>query len=207
MANIGKTSYPFTNATSKFYGSTASPITSATAGAEFQGYRTACSATSGNSYGVWYAHKVTGAAGSGASIRGYAYAYGVAAANVYGGEFTGELNSSGSVTGEAAGIRAVMSIQNTTSSGTLAAMNLAYDVITSGSAIANCTAAFISVGNIGSGTGCNTLFNIQVAKGTNSAVTLSSSSASSIPVNDTWIRCLINGTPTWLAASTTAPHA
>jgi hypothetical protein len=200
----GRLSYPFCNPTNQ--GTTASPITSSVAGAEFFAWRTACSATSGSSYGIRCNHKITGAAGSGAAIRGYGYAYGVAAANVYGGEFTAEENTTGSVTGELAAIRAVCSLQNTTESGTVQVLKLEYDVLTGTDATA-VTNSFITVSNGGSGTGCNALFNIQVAKGTNSATALSSSSAATTPVNDTWIRCIINGTPTWIAASTTAPHA
>jgi len=188
------------------FGTTATPITSATASSEFFAWRTSCSATTGSSYCGRFQHKIIGAGGSGAAIRGYGFAYGVAAANVYGGEFTAEENTTGSVTGELAAIRAVCSLQNTTESGTVQVLKLEYDVLTGADATA-VTNSFITVSNGGSGTGCNALFNIQVAKGTNSATALSSSSAATIPVNDTWIRCIINGTPTWLAASTTAPHA
>lgn len=201
---VGRNSYPFFNPS--MAGTTTAPLSSSIAGAEFLSYKTACSATSGSSYGVRFSHKITGAGGSGAAIRGYGYAYGVAAANVYGGEFTAEENTTGSITGELAAIRAVASLQNTTESGTVQCLKLEYDVISGADATA-VTNSFITVSNGGAGTGCNALFNIQVAKGTNSATALCSSSAATTPVNDTWIRCIINGTPTWIAASTTAPHA
>jgi hypothetical protein len=186
-------------------GTTSVPITSATASSEFFAWRTACSATSGNSYGTRFNHKVTGAGGSGAAIRGYGFAYGVAAANVYGGEFTAEENSTGGITGELAAIRAVASLQNTTETGTVQVLKLEYDVKTGADATA-VTNSFITVSNGGEGTGCNALLNIQVAKGTNSATTLSSSNHDA-PTADTMVRIIINGTPHWLLATTHAPAA
>lgn len=185
------------------YGTTATPISSATASSEFFAWRTACSATSGNSYGTRFNHKITGAGGSGAAIRGYGFAYGVAAANVYGGEFTAEENSTGGITGELAAIRAVASLQNTTETGTVQVLKLEYDVKTGADATA-VTNSFITVSNGGEGTGCNALLNIQVAKGTNSATTLSSSNHDA-PTADTMVRIIINGTPHWLLATTHAP--
>lgn len=188
------------------YGTTATPISSATASSEFFAWRTACSATTGSSYAARFQHKITGAAGSGAAVRGYGFAYGVAAASVYGGEFTGEENTTGSVTGEIAGIRSVCSLQNTTPSGTAQALKLEFDVKTGVDATA-ITSSFITVSNGASaGTGCNTLLNIQAAKGTNSATSLSSTNHDT-PTADTMIRILINGTPHWILATTHAPAA
>lgn len=187
-------------------GTTAAPITSSTAASEFFAFRTSCSATSGSSYGARFNHKITGAAGSGAGVRGYGFAYGVAAASVYGGEFTGEENATGGVTGEIAGIRSVCSLQNTTPSGTAQALKLEFDVKTGVDATA-ITSSFITVSNGASaGTGCNTLLNIQAAKGTNSATSLSTSNHDA-PTADTMIRILINGTAHWLLATTHAPAA
>ena len=186
-------------------GTTAAPITSSAASSEFFAWRTACSATSGSSYGARFNHKITGAGGSGAAIRGYGFAYGVAAANVYGGEFTAEENATGSITGELAAIRAVASLQNTTETGTVQVLKLEYDVKTGADATA-VTNSFITVSNGGEGTGCNTLLNIQAAKGTNSATSLSTSNHDTISA-DTYIRIIINNVPHWLLATTHAPAA
>jgi len=188
------------------YGTTATPISSATASSEFFAWRTACSATTGSSYAARFQHKITGAAGSGAAIRGYGFAYGVAAASVYGGEFTGEENATGGVTGEIAGVRSVCSLQNTTPSGTAQALKLEFDVKTGVDATA-ITSSFITVSNGASaGTGCNTLLNIQAAKGTNSATSLSTSNHDTISA-DTYIRIIIDNVPHWLLATTHAPAA
>lgn len=99
------------------YGTTAAPITSSTASKKMFDIRTANSATSGGSYGFYVAHKVTGIGGSGAAIRGYGFAYaGGAVPTVYGVEATAELHNTASctVSGEAAGLRAVCSLQQAT---------------------------------------------------------------------------------------------
>lgn len=196
----GRLAYPFCNPTNQ--GTTASPITSSVASAEFFAWRTACSATSGGSYGIRCNHKITGAGGSGAAIRGHGYAYGVAAASVYGGEFTAEENTTGSVTGELAAIRAVCSLQNTTESGTVQCLKLEYDVLTGADATA-VRSSFITFYNGGSGTGCNALFNVPapVAHDTTSLY------VSSANKDATHMLRFIDtaGTVYWLLATTNTP--
>lgn len=197
---VGRNSYPFVDPSKA--GTTAQPITSSTAGAEFFVYKTSCSATSGSSYGVRFSHKITGAAGSGAAIRGYGYAYGVAAANVYGGEFTAEENSTGGITGELAAIRAVASLQNTTESGTVQVLKLEYDVKTGADATA-VRSSFITFSNGGSGTGCAALLNIPtpVAHDTTSLFVSSADKAATHMIR------MIDaaGTVYWLLATTNNP--
>lgn len=186
-------------------GTTASPFAFGTmAGKRYVDIRTSCAATSGSSYGGYFSHKVIGAAGSGAGLRGYGYAYGAEAVTIYGGEFTGEIHSSANsaVSGLIAGIRGICSIQGT-ATGTLAALDLLYDVANGKDATA-VSNAFVRVSNTGSGTGCNALVNIAVAKGTTSATALSSTNHDA-PTADTMIRCLIDGTPHWILATTHAP--
>lgn len=181
------------------YGTTATPITSATASSEFFAWRTACSATSGNSYGTRFNHKITGAGGAGAAVRGYGYAYGVAAANVYGGEFTAEEHStSGSaVTGLLAGIRSVASLQ-IAQTGTVCALDLEFDVKT-GITASDTASAFIRVANVGEGTGTTALLDINTTIATDTPTALVSTHADHAATH--LIRILINGTPFWLLAA------
>jgi hypothetical protein len=201
MANIGRTSYPYTNDTSRFYGSTSSPITSATAGAEFQGYRTACSATSGNSYGVRYSHKITGAAGEGAAIRGYAYAYGVSAGNLAGGEFTAEVSTTASsdvgTSAILAGVRAVASLNLNATGYTFP---LALEFIVADTKAASATkSAFIQCNQTGAGTNTAAFTYFATTITTDPATALVSSHADTVSTH--LVRCLVNATPMWLLAT------
>lgn len=181
------------------YGTTATPITSATASSEFFAWRTACSATSGNSYGNRVNHKITGAAGSGAAIRGYGFAYGVAAANVYGGEFTAEEHSTtgSAITGLLAGIRSVASLQ-IAQTGTAAALDLEFDVKT-GITASTTASAFIRVANVGEGTGTTALFDIATTIATDTPTALVSTHADHASTH--LVRFLIAGTPYWFLAT------
>lgn len=185
-------------------GTTAAPITSSTAASEFFAFRTSCSATSGSSYGARFNHKITGAAGSGAAIRGYGFAYGVEAANVYGGEFTAEIHSSSgsAISGQIAAVRAVLSIQGT-GSGTGHAISLVSDTASGKSATA--ASAFIGISCIGAGaaTGIKALLNIPapVAHDTASLFVSSADKAATHMIR--FVDAA--GTVYWLLATTNEP--
>ncbi len=185
-------------------GTTSVPITSATASSEFFAWRPACSATSGNSYCTRFNHKVTGAGGSGAAIRGYGFAYGVEAANVYGGEFTAEIHSSSgsAISGQIAAVRAVLSIQGT-GSGTGHAISLVSDTASGKSATA--ASAFIGISCIGAGaaTGIKALLNIPapVAHDTASLFVSSADKAATHMIR--FVDAA--GTVYWLLATTNEP--
>lgn len=185
-------------------GTTSVPITSATASSEFFAWRTACSATTGSSYAARFQHKITGAAGSGAAIRGYGFAYGVEAANVYGGEFTAEIHSSSgsAISGQIAAVRAVLSIQGT-GSGTGHAISLVSDTASGKSATA--ASAFIGISCIGAGaaTGIKALLNIPapVAHDTASLFVSSADKAATHMIR--FVDAA--GTVYWLLATTNEP--
>lgn len=114
---------------------------------------TACSATSGSSYGGRFQHYITGAAGSGAALRSYALVKGVAAGQLYGFECTAEIMSttSSSVSNELYGIKGILDINLDCATTEVAALALVIDVATSKTLSTN-TASFIKMDQAGSGT-------------------------------------------------------
>jgi hypothetical protein len=198
--NVGRKSYPFVEGLARFTGTTTTPVTSSTVGAEFQSYKTACSATSGSSYGVRFSHKITGAAGSGAAIRGYSYAYGVSATYLYGGEFTAEVHDTSAdiaTAGTLAGIRAVASIQSDATGYTYAGV-FNFDVLTSKTASAT-KSAYLGFSCLGSGTPTIALMNIAATIATDTPDTnLVTTHADHASTH--LIRILINDSPMWLLA-------
>jgi hypothetical protein len=182
------------------YGTTSTPISSTTAGSEFFAWRTACSATSGSSYAARFQHKITGAAGSGAAIRGYSFAYGVSATYMYGGEFTAEVHASSSSdiasAGTMAGVRGVATLALDTTGYTYAGL-FNFDVATGKTASAT-KSAFIHCQNLGLGTGTTALFSITTTVANDTPTALVSTHANH--ATDTLVRILINDTAYWLCA-------
>ena len=114
---------------------------------------TACTATSGSSYGGRFQHYITGAAGSGAALRAYALVKGVAAGSLYGAEITAEIMSttSSSVSNEIYAIKGVLDINLSSTTTQVAALDLEIDVA-SGKTLSTTTAAFIKMDKTGTGT-------------------------------------------------------
>lgn len=182
------------------YGTTGTPINSTTAGSEFFAWRTSCSATSGSSYACRFQHKITGAAGSGAAVRGYSFAYGVSATYLYGGEFTAEVHASTdsdiATAGTLAGVRAVASLALDTTGYTYAGLfNI---IMASGKTASTTKSAFLCFYNMGTGTGTINLFNIAATVGSDPATSLVAAHADH--ATDTYIRILVNDTAYWLCA-------
>jgi hypothetical protein len=167
---------------------------------------TACSATSGGSYGARVQHYVTGAAGSGAALRAYALVKGVTAGTLYGLEATAEIMSttSSAISGQAAAVKATMGL-NLDSTGTNCAVLAEYSTA-SGKAAGALSDSFFRAVNVGAGsaTGCHNLFSLGDAKATTDGSKLSSTNHDTISA-DTYIRILIAGTPHWLLATTHLP--
>lgn len=183
------------------FGTTATPITSATASSEFFAWRTSCSATTGSSYCARFQHKIIGIAGSGAAVRGYAFAYGVSATYIYGGEFTGEVHTTASsdiaTAGTLAGVRAVASLQLNATGYTYAGV-FNFDVAT-GKAASATKSAFLGFSNLGAGTGTIALMNIAATIATDTPDTnLVTTHADHASTH--LIRILINDSPMWLLA-------
>lgn len=187
----------------------AGAITTGIAGS-VMGWRsyTACSAASGTSYGARLNHYVTGAGGSGAAVRAYGLVKGVAAANLYGIEASAEIMSTASsgISGLAAAGKFDV-IANLDATGTLAVLDLSYNVAT-GKSVQGVTSSFIRVGNTGAGTGSNVLFEFTTAAGSQSATALVSTVKTAATNWSHGARSkLSDGTPVWFMLTTTSPAA
>jgi hypothetical protein len=185
-------------------GTTASPETTSTAGANLVDFRTAASAASGSSYGLRVNHKLTGIGGSGAAVRAYGYAYAAGATPVvYGLEATAELHNttSAAISGTLAGIRAVASIQQATGgTGSYYAGVFDFDCAAAGDATAAADAAFLAFNKLGTAAnGPNQLFQINDSIVSNDPTKLVSSHADVAATH--LIRCKVGSTPLWLLAA------
>jgi len=149
-------------------GSSAAPVTNDTANSRFISLYTDCGATSGSSYGYRHSHYITGAAGSGAAMRGYCNVKGVTGASAYGGEFTVEIDdtASSAISGEASGLKAICAVQNT-ASGTLSALLLGFDVA-SGKDASAVASAYIRCASTGDGTASKNFLHLPVPGAKNS---------------------------------------
>jgi hypothetical protein len=85
-------------------GTSADPVLSATASAKFASFYTANSATSGESYALYWKHSVTGAGGSATIARFYAYTN-VTASTVQAAQISTSLGAAGMVSGLCTGVR------------------------------------------------------------------------------------------------------
>jgi len=169
---------------------------------------TACSATSGTSYGARFQHYVTGAGGAGAALRAYAQAYGAAAANLYGIEVTAEINSatSSGITGELCAIKATSTVSLTTS-GTVNPLNLTINTASGKTMHGN--SAFICVANAGSGTDIPTFLYVADARGAAGAAALVNTDHANDIVTgaNVYLRCADPTGVFYLLGTTTAPAA
>jgi len=85
-------------------GTSTDPILSSTASEKMASFYTQNSATSGESYGFYWRHKVTGAGSSATVARFYAYTN-VASATIQGAQITAETGTAGTVSGLMVGCR------------------------------------------------------------------------------------------------------
>jgi len=169
---------------------------------------TACSATSGTSYGGRFQHYVTGAAGGGAALRAYGLVKGVAADSVYGLEATAEIMSttSSSVSGELCAIKATATVASTTT-GTVNPLNLIINTAAAKTMHGN--SAFIAVSNAGDGTDIRNLFYFGDARGTAGAATMVNTDHANDIVTgaNLYIKCRDATGDFWILGTTTAPAA
>jgi hypothetical protein len=166
---------------------------------------TACSATSGSSYGARFQHYITGAAGSGSALRAYSLVKGVAAGQLYGAEITAEVMStaSSSVTNELYGIKGILDINLDCSTTEVAALDLEIDVA-SGKTLSGSHPAFIKCDQKGDGTQAPFLFYLADAIGTKSDTAMVTTVAADRTVTH-GIKINVAGTTMWLSASTDTP--
>lgn len=167
-------------------------------------YKSRCSA--GDVRGV-YADLEHASTGSGETFRIRGIASGTLAAT--GGTInaihaTGRVASGGTVSGALNGIRATLEVAGTTPTpgGTLAALQLDSNIVTGATMGAN--DAFMRVTDSGA-TALTNLFNIEVASGSESATTLSSTYKTATQVGKIGIKCRINGATRWILATDVAP--
>jgi len=85
-------------------GTSSDPVLSSTASEKMASFYTQNSATSGESYGFYWRHKVTGIAGSATCARFYSYTN-VAATDLQGLHVTAETGAAGTVSGQLIGVR------------------------------------------------------------------------------------------------------
>jgi len=164
------------------------------------------SGTSGDVRGAYQDLNVT-STGSGETLRLRGIASGTLAAT--GGTInaihaTGRVASGGTVSGALNGIRATLEVAGTTPTpgGTLAALQLDSNIVTGATMGAN--DAFMRVTDSGA-TALTNLFNIEVASGSESATTLSSTYKTATQVGKIGIKCRINGATRWILATDVAP--
>ena len=103
-------------------GSTTQPITSKKANANFMGFYVSNSdATGGTARGMYMRLYLTGTSGqSGEAVRAFTTVNGTGAVGVHGLHASVSLGTSGTITGEASGVRGTMQIANKTVGGTVA---------------------------------------------------------------------------------------
>lgn len=104
----------------------ATAVSIATANTKFLNFYSKCSATSGESIGLYNRLYVTGTGGSGQALRAFCTVYDVVGANAYGAHISLNFNSTGKITGLGTALTATLHIPNQSMSGpggTYAAVN------------------------------------------------------------------------------------
>jgi hypothetical protein len=167
---------------------------------------TACTATSGSSYGGRFQHYITGGQGSGAALRSYALVKGVAAGSLYGIEATAEIMSttSSSVDDELYAIRGVLDINLDSTTNQVAALDLEIDVANGKTLAAAGGSAFIKCDQVGTGTWVPSLFYLPDTIGNKSDTALVTTRHADAAATHA-VKFNAAGTTLWLMATTDTP--
>lgn len=187
------------------YGSSSDKVTSATANMRFVNMYFNSTATSGDNRGMYLRTYFSGASGGGDSARIFATVNNVAAGTVHGAHISCNFGTSGTVTGQATGVRSTLHIADAALSGGTysAAISEIYADGSSSDISGTTTHAihrFIVAGNA---TGLDTvqnLFSIEGIKtGTGATDMLKTDQHASTATDG--LRILIDGTPYWILLS------
>jgi hypothetical protein len=164
---------------------------------------TACTATSGSSYGGRFQHYITGAQGSGAALRSYALVKAVAAGSLYGIEATAEIMStaSSSVDDELYAIKGALDVNLDSTTNQVAVLDLEMDVASGKTLLAGGGSAFIKCDATGTGTWVPSLFYLPDAIATKSDTALVTTAHGDHAMTH-GVKINVAGTTMWLMACT-----
>lgn len=188
-------------------GSSTVPATTAAASKNFaQFYTQSTDATGADSRCFYLRHYLAGAGGSGETVRAFTTVNGAGATAAHGVHGSVSFGTNGTLTGEAAGVRATFQVPNKVISGTAAAVYAEFSADGASSNVQANHAAFMRAVLSGDGTGLALLdssvglFSIEGNTiGSGAIVHASAGTASTHS-----IRCFVNGVPFYILATTSA---
>ena len=184
------------------HGTSASPATTSVAGKNFLGFFTqSTDATGADSRGMYLRHYLGGASGSGEAVRAFTTVNAAGAVGAHGLHGSVSFGASGTLTGEAAGVRATLQVPNATLGGTAGA--LFSELYAEGTSSAASNAQFMRCVLSGNATGAAaledaaSLFSVEGGTIASGNIVQAKSSAAVTHV----IRVNIFGTPYYLMVS------
>jgi len=180
-------------------GTSAAPVTTATADTKFIEFRFENTATSGDNRGIYNRFYLSGAGGGGESLRSFTTVNNVAAGTAHGAHLSLNFGTSGSVTGLGCGSRSTLHGVNAAVSGTVCGAQSELYADGASTDYSGATHSIHRFVNDGNATGKATLDNVLEFVGMNST----SFKTGSIGGTTKGLRVLVDGTVYYIAAGTT----